>query len=72
MSGNNIEKSFSRTISQIVEVAEATFGTEQGSKSKWEFFRTVLLKRLNGLKREVLETAQEREGQDYGNYKREL
>lgn len=45
----SFNESINRTMSGILEVAEAAFGTTP----HWQFFRKTLLKRLNDLKREV-------------------
>lgn len=66
-----MDKAFARTISQLVEVAEAMFGTEQANRQKWEFYRSVVLKRLNELKRDIQDTNQEREGSRNGYCKSE-
>lgn len=49
-----IEISFNSTISHILETAECTFGKDE----RWPLYRKMVLKRINELKREVLEATQ--------------
>jgi hypothetical protein len=59
VNSDKVEQSFSRTISQLLEVSEAMFGDQK----QWGFYRKVLLKRLNELQREILGKAEGRNGQ---------
>lgn len=53
-----IDPIFQRTISHVLELSEGLFSEHP----QWSFYRKVLLKRLNDLKREVTEINKEREG----------
>lgn len=67
MKQGELEKCFARSISQILEVAEGMFGTSNSSRVQWEFYRSVLLKRLNELKREVREEILKSQGAGNGS-----
>lgn len=48
---SEIETSFASTIGRLLELSEAAFGEHE----RWNFYRHLLLKHLNRLKRDVLE-----------------
>lgn len=67
MHDETTERLFAKAISQIIEVAEAVYGTDAENKTKWEFYRTSLLKRLNELKRDIQKNGIRLTGGQHGN-----
>lgn len=63
MNKERVQQSFTKTISQVLELSEAVFGGHE----QWPFFRKVILNRLNDLRREVEAEVKERGGEDAGH-----